>query len=182
MKFMQRYVRGEIQVKLPTPLCVLVMRQYLPRSTFLGVQFRIQTAASSSRDHYRPENTAMSPLNISNLTDKIALVTGASSGLGRAIAEAYAAEGAFVVSADLSPDPPVAHIFAAEKKDSGEDLTTPTVDLLNEAYPAPTGPRNPRAKYVRCDVTQAASVEKAVAFAVEHYGRLDIMVCNAGIR
>ncbi|GAM86927.1 hypothetical protein ANO11243_049480 [Dothideomycetidae sp. 11243] len=120
-----------------------------------------------------------SPTNIGDLSNKVALITGASSGLGRAIAEAYAAAGAYIVSADLTPNPPSAPIFAAEKKDSGLDIVTPTVDLVNERYP--TTADLPRAQFVQCNISDSASVQNAVAFAVRRYGRLDIMVNNAGI-
>ncbi len=121
--------------------------------------------------------------NIGNLAGKIALITGASSGLGRAIAQAYAEAGAFIVSADLTPNPPDAPIVAETLK--GTDLKTPTVDLINGKFlvPADSAPAKaniPRAVYVQCNVTQPESVEAAVTFAVETYGRLDIMVNNAG--
>lgn len=59
------------------------------------------------------------------------------------------------------------------------DFATPTVDLLNKNFP---GQGNiPRSIYVQCDVTLAGSIEAAVKSAVAQYGRLDIMVNNAGI-
>lgn len=117
--------------------------------------------------------------HIGDLSNKIALVTGASSGLGRAISQAFAAAGAYVVSADLTPNPPKTPILENTMKASGVDLNTPTVDLVNARFPSTTG--NPRMMYVQTDVTSSASVEAAVAFAVQKYGRLDIMVNNAGI-
>ncbi|KIX96935.1 uncharacterized protein Z520_07049 [Fonsecaea multimorphosa CBS 102226] len=114
--------------------------------------------------------------NIASLEDKVALITGASSGLGRAIAQAYAAAGAYVVSADLQPAPPPAPTIAGMLKDT--DLTTPTVELVNAKWPA-SGKQ--RASFVRCDVTDEESVKAAVAFTVQTYGRLDVMVNNAGI-
>jgi NAD(P)-dependent dehydrogenase (short-subunit alcohol dehydrogenase family) len=117
--------------------------------------------------------------NIASLIDKIALVTGASSGLGRAIALAYAEAGAYVVSADLTPDPPKAPLLAQTLKDS--DFVTPTIDLLNKNFPSKSSKLPNRSHFIKCDVTDAADVEKAVAFAVSTYGRLDIMVNNAGI-
>ncbi|OQV07653.1 hypothetical protein CLAIMM_12056 [Cladophialophora immunda] len=114
--------------------------------------------------------------SISSLTNKIALITGASSGLGRAIAEAYAAAGAYVVSADLKPEPQQQPNIAQILKDS--DLTTPTADLLNVKWPSEKNGLR-RAEYVKCDVTDEESVKDAVAFTVEKYGRLDIMVNNA---
>lgn len=120
--------------------------------------------------------------NIGDLRNKIALITGASSGLGRAIAQAYAAAGAYIVNADLTPDHPPAPLMANTLKTAGivADLVTPTVDLLNNTVPS-SNPAVPRASYIRTDVTDGASMEAAVAFAVATYGRLDIMVNNAGI-
>jgi len=116
---------------------------------------------------------------IGNLSNKIALITGASSGLGRAMSQAYAAAGAFIVSADLTPNPPKAPILEKQMQSSGRDYELPTVDLVNKQYPSSDG--RPRMAFVECNVTKAASVEAAVAFAVKTYGRLDIMVNNAGI-
>jgi NAD(P)-dependent dehydrogenase (short-subunit alcohol dehydrogenase family) len=124
-----------------------------------------------------PSPTADSPIgNIASLQDKVALITGASSGLGRAIAQAYAAAGAYVVSADLRPNPPQAPTIASIHK--GVDMSTPTVDLVNAKWPAEAGRK--RASFIRCDVTDEESVKAAVEFAVKTYGRLDIMVNNAG--
>jgi NAD(P)-dependent dehydrogenase (short-subunit alcohol dehydrogenase family) len=124
-----------------------------------------------------PSPTADSPIgNIASLQDKVALITGASSGLGRAIAQAYAAAGAYVVSADLTPNPPQAPTIASIHK--GVDMSTPTVDLVNAKWPAAAG--RERASFIRCDVTDEESVKAAVEFAVKTYGRLDVMVNNAG--
>ncbi|OAP59446.1 hypothetical protein AYL99_06744 [Fonsecaea erecta] len=138
-------------------------------------------AQSSSTHHVFPAPD--SPIgNIASLEDKVALITGASSGLGRAIAQAYAAAGAYVVSADLQPQPPPQPTIANMLKDT--DLETPTVDLINAKWPASTTGGKPgaeRASFVRCNVTDEESVKAAVAFAVQKYGRLDIFVNNAGI-
>ena len=137
-----------------------------------------QTAHQTEQARVSPPETASNP-NIGDLSKKVALITGASSGVGRAIAEAYAAAGAFVVSADLTPEPPLAPIYAETMKQSGIDVTTPTVDLLNQRFPSSTA--LPRAIFTQCNVTDSASVRDAVASTVRQYGRLDIFVNNAGI-
>lgn len=93
------------------------------------------------------------------LKDKIAVVTGGSSGLGRAIAKGFVKEGAKVIVAARTP--------------AGRDGGTPVVDEINDATPG-------CAKFVKCDVTQIDQLEAVVAEA-EAWGGLDIMVNNAGI-
>lgn len=122
--------------------------------------------------------------NIASLDSRVALITGASSGIGRMIAQAYAAAGAYVVCADITPNPPKAPMLEkTAAKQRGTDLTTPTVELLCGKWPIAEneaeGGRK-RAVYVECDVTREESVEAAVRVAVERYGRLDVMVNNAG--
>ena len=133
---------------------------------------------SNGASHASPTTypAADSPIgNIASLQDKVALITGASSGLGRAIALAYAAAGAYVVSGDLTANPAKAPTVAGIHKDV--DHTTGTVELINSKWPAQ---QKERASYVKCDVTDEESVKGAVEFAVKTYGRLDIMVNNAG--
>jgi NAD(P)-dependent dehydrogenase (short-subunit alcohol dehydrogenase family) len=91
---------------------------------------------------------------MSRLAGKVALITGASSGLGRVGAERFAAEGAKVVIADLA---------------SGEEAV--------EAIAAAGG----EASYVSCDVTDPASVEAAVQHTVETFGGLHVLYNNAGV-
>jgi NAD(P)-dependent dehydrogenase (short-subunit alcohol dehydrogenase family) len=91
---------------------------------------------------------------MSRLSGKVALITGASSGLGRVGAERFAAEGAHVVIADIT---------------DGDEAV--------EAIDAAGG----EASFVRCDVTDEASVRNAVEFAVETYGGLHVLYNNAGV-
>lgn len=112
-----------------------------------------------------------------SLQGRTALITGASSGLGRAIALAYAEQGANVVCADITPNPPKSTpILSKTLKDV--DLLTPTVELLNKIHP---GEGRDRAVYIKCDTTSASDNEAAVQKCVDVFGRLDIMVCNAGV-
>ena len=89
------------------------------------------------------------------LAGRTAVVTGGAQGLGYAIAEVFIAEGARVVLGDLDPD----RTREAANSLGGADV----------------------ARAVRCDVTSAADVDALVAAAVDDFGRLDIMVNNAGI-
>jgi NAD(P)-dependent dehydrogenase (short-subunit alcohol dehydrogenase family) len=87
---------------------------------------------------------------------KVAVVTGASSGIGRATAEAFAREGASTVLADLD-------------RDAGREVV--------EGIDAAGG----EACFVKADVSKRGEVEAMVAQALERYGRLDCAFNNAGI-
>ena len=90
------------------------------------------------------------------MQDKVALVTGASSGIGRATALVFAREGAKVVVADLN-------VVGGQE----------TVQLVKAA--------GGEAVFVETDVAQAASVEAMVQAALDTYGRLDCAHNNAGV-
>jgi NAD(P)-dependent dehydrogenase (short-subunit alcohol dehydrogenase family) len=90
------------------------------------------------------------------MKDKVALITGASSGIGRATAEAFAAKGASVV-------------LAARREDELAALSKEIND------------QGGRASFVITDVSVAQDVERMVAHTIETFGRLDYAVNNAGI-
>jgi len=90
------------------------------------------------------------------LQDKVAVITGAGSGIGQATALLFAEEGAKVVVADYSVE-------------GGEE----TVKLVKE--------KSGEAIFVAVDVSRAADVQKMIKTAIDKYGRLDILHNNAGI-
>jgi NAD(P)-dependent dehydrogenase (short-subunit alcohol dehydrogenase family) len=91
----------------------------------------------------------------------VALVTGASSGIGRATAIALAEEGAGIVVADLREEGRL------------EEERPSTATVIDDS--------GGRAMFVRCDVRHAADVVRAVETAVERYGGIDILVNSAGV-
>ncbi len=93
---------------------------------------------------------------MNRLADKVALITGAGRGIGAAIAEAFAAEGARV--AILEQDIATGEAMAERIASGGGD-----------------------ALFVHCDVTDNTSVTDAVAASIAGYGRIDALVNNAGI-
>jgi NAD(P)-dependent dehydrogenase (short-subunit alcohol dehydrogenase family) len=90
------------------------------------------------------------------LDGKVAIVTGGASGIGKAIAARYAAEGAAVVVADLN----------------AEDGSAVASEIVADGG---------KAVFQQTDVTRAADCERAVATALDRFGRLNIMVNSAGI-
>lgn len=90
------------------------------------------------------------------LQGKVAIVTGAGSGIGRAAAELFAREGAKVVAADINAEAATATV-AAIKAVGGDAVAIPT------------------------DISVGAQVKAMVDGALETYGRLDVMYNNAGI-
>src|SRR5262245_50548287 len=101
---------------------------------------------------YALRSTAMD----TGLHGRVALITGAASGIGKAIALALAGEGVRVVVADMN-------------------------ESAGRASAAQLGKLGNGVRFVGCDVTDEAAVEAAVGSALEIEGRLDIMVNNAGI-
>lgn len=86
------------------------------------------------------------------LEGKVAVITGAASGIGRGTVDLFVKEGARVIAADIQDD----RGARIEEDHKG------------------------KAHYVRCDVTNEADIEVAVAAAKKHFGRLDCFFSNAG--
>lgn len=91
-----------------------------------------------------------------DLKGKVALVTGAASGIGRESALAFARAGAKVVCADVTVD-------------AGEETVKMIKDMGGDAF------------FVKCDVSKDAEVKALIDAAVAHYGRIDCAHNNAGI-
>src|SRR3990172_6787136 len=89
------------------------------------------------------------------LKDRVAIVTGGAQGLGRAYADRLAAEGARVVTADIEDE--IGKATAAEIRAKGGDVIA-----------------------ITADVTDESSVNAMVRQTMERYGRIDVLVNNAG--
>src|SRR5438270_11105182 len=89
-----------------------------------------------------------------DLRDQVALVTGAGSGIGKAIARALATNGATVVVNDVAE---TGDVTAREIRAAGGESV-----------------------FIRCDVSDRGEVEQMVADACRKYGQIDILVNNAG--
>ena len=89
-------------------------------------------------------------------TDKVAIVTGGTKGIGRAIVETFAAAGARVV-------------FCSHEDEGGAELAT----AVTTAGPG-------RARFVRCDVSRPVDLERFITGVGEAEGRIDCLVNNAG--
>ena len=88
------------------------------------------------------------------LTDKVAIVTGAAHGIGRAIAELFAEEGAWVLVADLD-------------REAGEAVASGICESGGQA------------QFAHTDVTNQDDIDRAVKAAADQSGRIDVLVNNA---
>jgi len=90
------------------------------------------------------------------LKDKVAVITGGGSGIGRATAIRFAKEGAKIVIADIN-------------EVTGEE----TLGVINQ--------QNQEAIFIKTNVAESKSIQNLMKRAVEHFGRIDILFNNAGI-
>ncbi|MBY8860087.1 SDR family oxidoreductase [Nocardia sp. CA2R105] len=90
------------------------------------------------------------------LEGKVAVITGAGSGLGRQCSQLFASEGASIAVVDIDPE-----------------RAAGTVELVEQ--------QGGKAIAITADVSVEAQVNSAVAEAVQHFGKLDIMFANAGV-
>src|ERR1700679_124479 len=86
------------------------------------------------------------------LDGKVAVITGAASGIGRATVDLFVAEGARVIAADIQDD-------------KGARIQEDHKGMVH---------------FVHCDVSREADVEAAVTAAKKYFGRLDVLFNNAG--
>src|SRR5512147_2206765 len=90
------------------------------------------------------------------LTDRVAIVTGAGSGIGKAIAELFASNGAAVSVVDIDQKA-ISDVAAWIQNNGG------------------------KAQAIRCDVSQPSDVKSTIQATVQAYGELDIVVNSAGV-
>lgn len=101
-----------------------------------------------------------------DISGRVAIVTGASSGIGRAIAERFAHEGADVVICSRD-----------------QDNVDPVAAAINESADAPNGAADAdhgAALAIECDVTDRDAVDALIEAAIERFGPVDTLVNNAG--
>jgi NAD(P)-dependent dehydrogenase (short-subunit alcohol dehydrogenase family) len=101
------------------------------------------------------------------LEGKTAIVTGAASGIGRAIALRFASEGAAVVVSDIRESP------IWDRGDERETDDRSTATLIQEG--------GGKGKFIQADVSKWDDVDQLVTTAVSEFGRLDIMVNSAAV-
>src|SRR5215208_6413923 len=124
----------------------------MPRGSRLGSICRVRYCTITARTRWKPSPAPARPpagrRTAVRLQDRIAIVTGGASGLGRAIALGFAAEGARLVLVDRNYD--------------GAEAVAAEIAALSQ-----------QALAVRADVARVADAEAAVARALERFGRID---------
>jgi NAD(P)-dependent dehydrogenase (short-subunit alcohol dehydrogenase family) len=109
-----------------------------------------------SKHNFANHTNQLKRIKMNTMKGKVALITGASSGIGRATAEAFAAKGA--------------HIVVAARRQKELDTLVASIEALGG-----------KASAIKTDVSIAKSVEQMVAHTIDVFGRLDYAINNAGI-
>ncbi len=91
-----------------------------------------------------------------SLQDKVAIITGGSYGIGAGIARVFASQGAKIV-------------IAARDEARGEKIGAELREMGTPAI------------FVQTDVSQKAAAQNLAAQTLRHFGRIDILICNAGL-
>ena len=102
------------------------------------------------------------------LTNKIAIITGAARGIGKAIAFLFAKEGTDVVIADIDYDADI--YYETTRKTARETAAEIEVATMRKALP------------IKVDISNKAEVEEMVKKVMDKFGRIDILVNNAVVK
>ncbi|PHT93459.1 Short-chain dehydrogenase reductase 3a [Capsicum annuum] len=127
---------------------------FVDPTQLFGQKIRRNPKKSSHRRRRGNKIACLPMANKLRLEGKIAIITGAASGIGEASARLFVEHGAHVIIADIQ-----------------DELGLQVVSSIG----------TDKACYRHCDVTDEKQVEETVAYAVEKYGTLDIMFSNAGM-
>eukprot|EP00270_Netrium_digitus_P016737 TRINITY_DN6042_c0_g1_i1.p2 TRINITY_DN6042_c0_g1~~TRINITY_DN6042_c0_g1_i1.p2 ORF type:complete len:168 (+),score=29.96 TRINITY_DN6042_c0_g1_i1:251-754(+) len=103
------------------------------------------------------------------LVNKVAVITGASNGIGAACANIFAIEGAKVVLADIDVEKGKFLANSINEEHAGKGRAD---SQLGETV----------AKFIKCDVTQASDLDATFAAASESFGGIDVLVNNAAVQ
>ncbi len=140
-------------------------RRFLGTGLSAAIGGTIATATLGSAIAQNPQEVESGPL-----TGKVALITGAARGIGRAIAETYAKAGASVVLFDIANPRAIT---------SGKGYRLATPEDLDDALQAAARHGGRAIKFVG-DVRRLQDIQRAMQEAADRFGGLDIVVANAG--
>ena len=104
--------------------------------------------------------------NVSEFKDKICLITGGSSGIGRGIALEFGRLGANVLIADIQENSKIG------KYHDTDITTTTTEEIINNGG---------KSEFIKCDCSEYSDLEKLVSLIEKKFKKIDILINNAGI-